>query len=98
MTHTAPTVYLSRVAWEHLDAAQAVVDQHSAGADGMCVICRAPDPCPTRTTAAAKISRYGQLPRRRPARGTATRGAASLDATANTFAWFTEERRLVGAR
>jgi hypothetical protein len=93
MRHTAPTVYLSRVAWEHLDAAQAVVDQHHAGADGMCVICRAPDPCPTRTSAATKISRYGQLPRRRP-----VHDPASLDATASTFAWFNEDPRLVGAR
>lgn len=76
MSSGSPTVYLSRAAWEHLDAAQAVVDQHAASAtNGICRICRVPDPCPSRSEAAATISRYGQLPRRRPASGAAESAA-----------------------
>ena len=94
MTSGSPTVYLSRAAWEHLDAAQAVVDQHAASAtNGICRICRVPDPCPRRAAAAARISRYGQLPRRRPASA-----AAALDDTVSNhdFTWFNPG--LVGAR
>jgi hypothetical protein len=90
----SPTVYLSRAAWEHLDAAQAIVDQHAAsGRGGICQICLVPDPCPPRQAAAATIGRYGQLPRRRPGHRT-----APVDMTMPTreFAWF--NRDLVGAR
>ncbi len=94
MTSGSPTVYLSRAAREHLDAAQAIVDEHSASAtNGICRVCRLPDPCPTRAEAAATISRYGQLPRRRPSSRT-----ADLDRTLSDreFAWFNQG--LVGAR
>jgi hypothetical protein len=93
MNVAASTVYLSRVAWERLNAAQAVVDEHAANAQGLCAICRVPDPCPARTEAAARISRYGLLPRRRPGSG-----PAELDATTSEFAWFNRHRGLVGAR
>jgi hypothetical protein len=91
MTGGSATVYLSRAAWERLDAAQAVVDEHAADANGICTICLVPDPCPPRAQAVARIGRYGQLPRRRP-----LPGPAGLDRTRSTgeFAWF--NRGLVG--
>jgi hypothetical protein len=57
------TVYLSRAAWQHLHTAQAVFDQHNPVGDStICAICLVADPCPPRSTAAERMSRYGQRP------------------------------------
>jgi hypothetical protein len=90
---TTPTTYLSRAAWEQLDAAQAIVDQHAASRiNGVCPICRIPDPCPARASAAERISRYGLLPKRRGGR-LDNPDEAQLT---RRFIWFNEG--LVGAR
>jgi hypothetical protein len=87
-------VYLSRAAWEQLDAAQGIVDQHACDTRGVCRICLVPDPCPARAAAAARINRYGRLPRRRPEPAVASRFADPASATME-FTWF--DRGLVGA-
>jgi hypothetical protein len=61
MNSGSPTVYLSRAAWEHLDAARAIVNQHAASRrDGICQICLVPEPCSPHRAAAAIIRRYEQ--------------------------------------
>jgi hypothetical protein len=59
MNRRSPTVYLSRAAWEHLDAAKAIADLHAASRrDGICQICLVPEPCAPHRAAAVIISRY----------------------------------------
>lgn len=67
-----------------IDRAQAVLDRHTvSSADGMCVTCKLPDPCPEREAAAKVFTSSARLPRRRPG---ATRPDL-LDARPNGFRW-----------
>jgi hypothetical protein len=60
------TVYLSRVALERIEAAQAVIDQHVLHAvSGRCFLCGEESPCRSQQEASAVLLGYGRLPRRR---------------------------------
>jgi len=58
-------VYLSSIAKERIAWAQAVVDDHPAGVDGVCLRCGSSASC-ARPQALRTLTRYGRLPRRRP--------------------------------
>ncbi len=67
--HRAPDsqLYLSNVAVDELEQAQAELDAHlPSGSDGRCLACRQEIPCGTRERASLTFRRYGALPRRRP--------------------------------
>src|SRR2546423_8909114 len=67
--HAVPDgqLYLSSVAVDELEHAQAELDKHlPSGSDGKCLCCQEEIPCPARERAALTFRRYGALPRRRP--------------------------------
>jgi hypothetical protein len=68
------TTYLGGAALEHLETAQAEIDEHVHARLGVCVACGELAPCPARRAASAVFAKYGQLPGRRP--GLAWRGFA----------------------
>jgi hypothetical protein len=77
------TAYLSQAARDQIEAAQAVLEEHSLSRtrrDGRCPICLVTAPCPTQERAAEIFVKYGQLPRRRP--------GSSLTASPGSFGWF----------
>jgi hypothetical protein len=60
-------LYLSSVAVDELERAQADLDAHlPSGSDGRCFCCGEEIPCGTRERATKTFARYGMLPRRRP--------------------------------
>ncbi len=63
------TVYLSAVAVDELDQAQAELQRHlTTDAGGRCCTCREIEPCRARNALTATILTYGQLPKRQPGR------------------------------
>ena len=58
-------VYLASAVRARVDAAQAVLDTHPAGVDGVCLHCGGARSC-RREQALQILARYGRLPRRRP--------------------------------
>jgi len=80
------TVYLSRIAVDQLEQAQAELERHLViGPDGRCRSCRELEPCRSRTEIEALFAHYGQLPRRRP--GVTQVGTRRLQAT-DRRSWF----------
>ena len=60
-------LYLSGVALDELDQAQAELDEHlPSGSDGRCLRCREEIPCTIRERASLTFRTYGALPLRRP--------------------------------
>jgi len=59
------TVYLASAVRARVEAAQAVLDTHPAGVDGVCLHCDSAPSC-RRGQALQVMARYGRLPRRRP--------------------------------
>jgi hypothetical protein len=83
------TTYLASAVLQQLDHAQAELDRHLATrADGRCMACLQPEPCPARITANATLVRYGRLPRRRP--GLAHVEAGRVESGGSRFGWFTD--------
>ena len=67
--HAVPDgqLYLSTVAIDELDQAQAELDAHlPSGSDGKCLWCREEIPCSARERASLIFRRYRALPQRRP--------------------------------
>ncbi|OLB74026.1 MAG: hypothetical protein AUI14_24770 [Actinobacteria bacterium 13_2_20CM_2_71_6] len=80
------TAYLSRIALDSLDRAQAELERHLvSGLDGRCLGCRGLEPCGTRTRTEAVFAQYHQLPRRRP--GITKVGLRRIEAT-DRRPWF----------
>ena len=63
------TTYLSAVAVDELDQAQAELYEHlTADTGGRCCTCQEAEPCRARNALTATILRYGGLPKRQPGR------------------------------
>jgi len=77
------TVYLASAVRARVEAAQAVLDTHPAGMDGICLCCGGAPSC-GRAQALRVLARYGRLPRRRPG---ATRSAMPDPGTGRS-GWF----------
>jgi len=61
------TTYYGGTAEQQLSEAQHLLDTHvTSSADGRCLVCRTPGPCPRRETAVSIFSRTVRLPRREP--------------------------------
>ena len=61
------TVYLGRAAQDQVRAAQLTIDAHLPhSATSRCLSCGQEWPCPPANQALATLTRYRQLPRRRP--------------------------------
>lgn len=81
MSRGTATTYYAATADQRFAEAQRVLDTHvTSSANGLCVVCAIPGPCPRRETAVVVFSRGLRLPLRRPG---ATRpelvGARRLD-------------------
>jgi len=77
------TLHLASAVRARVEAAQAVLDAHPSGVDGVCLRCGGAPSC-DRAQALRVLTRYGRLPRRR--RG-ATR-AAMPESDAGWSGWF----------
>jgi len=76
-------VYLASTVRDRVDEAQAMLDRHPAGVDGVCLYCGSDARC-GRPQALQTLTRYGRLPRRRP-------GATRIGAhprSGSLFGWF----------
>jgi hypothetical protein len=61
------STYYATSAGEPLTEAQRVLDAHvTSSANGYCLMCAVPGPCPDREAAVVTFSRTLMLPRRRP--------------------------------
>lgn len=70
-------VYLGGVVLDRIRQVERDLYQHlSVTADGLCAMCREPEPCRARYDAFQFLNRYGVLPRRRPGVAGVTASAA----------------------